>query len=278
MGYGMTQDSNPQAKEMADESMVRTLAAQALAIWPQEAPLLRRYGIEGEAEILDAGCGTGEITVRLAELFARARVLGVDILAPHLERGRARAAEMGLAERVRFEERSVYHLGLPAASFDLVVCRHVVHAIPDADRVLAELVRVVRPGGRLHVLAEDYGMIHFEPRRLDPNAFWSVGPVEFGRAMGTDMQVGRKTYRMLHELGLRDLTVDYVVVDTIRVPRATFAAIWESWRDGYADSVAEHTPISRQEFLAHFEDMLATIRDPAGYGVWLVPIVAGRVP
>jgi len=35
---------NPQAREMADESMVRNLAAQALAIWPQEEPLIRRYG------------------------------------------------------------------------------------------------------------------------------------------------------------------------------------------------------------------------------------------
>jgi hypothetical protein len=36
-------DLNPQAKEMADESMVRNLAAQAEAIWPQEKPLFDRY-------------------------------------------------------------------------------------------------------------------------------------------------------------------------------------------------------------------------------------------
>ncbi len=274
----MTENLNPQAKEMAAESMVRTLAAQAAAIWPQEEPLVRRYGIVGEAAILDAGCGTGESSARLADLFPRARVLAVDILAAHLERGRARAAAAGLGGRVRFEERSVYELGLPGRSFDLVVCRHVVHAIPDARRVLAELARVVRPGGWLHVLAEDYGMIHFEPRELDADHFWSVAPIEFGRALGTDMQVGRKTYRMLRELGLRHVTVDYVVVDTVRVERETFAAIWEAWRDGYADAVAEHTAMSRERFLAHFADMLASIRDPSGYGVWQVPVVAGQVP
>src|SRR6186713_1838265 len=108
----MTENTNPQAKEMADESMVRTLAAQAEAIWPQEAPLFERYGLPPDAEVLDAGCGTGEITVRLAERLRRARVLGVDILAEHLERGRERARARGLAERVRFEERSVYALEL----------------------------------------------------------------------------------------------------------------------------------------------------------------------
>ena len=95
--------------------------------------------------------------------------------------------------------------------------------------------------------------------------------------MGTDLHVGRRTYRLLRQLGLCNVTVDYLVVDTLRVPRATFAAIWEAWRDGYADAIAEHTPMTRERFLAHFDDMLATIRDPEGYGVWFVPIIAGQV-
>jgi SAM-dependent methyltransferase len=274
----MSENTNPQAKEMADESMVRTLAAQAEAIWPQEAPLFDRYRLRPYAEVLDAGCGTGEISVRLGERYAQLRVLGVDILGEHLERARAAAAARGLGERVRFEERSVYALDLPSATFDLAVCRHVLHAIPDPRRVLAELARVVRPGGFLHVLAEDYGMIHFAPRALDADRFWSVGPTGFGEATGTDFHIGRKTPGLMAELGLTDITVDYAIVDTARVPRATFAAIWESWRDGYADAIAAHTPITREEVLAHFEDMLATIRDPQGYGVWMSPIVAGRVP
>ena len=60
---------NPQANEMADESMVRNLAAQAEAIWPQEKPLFDRYRLPIEANVLDAGCGTGEISLRLAQMF-----------------------------------------------------------------------------------------------------------------------------------------------------------------------------------------------------------------
>ena len=62
-------DLNPQAKQMADESMVRGLDAQARAIWPQEMQFIRRYAIPADARILDAGCGTGEGSSRLAELF-----------------------------------------------------------------------------------------------------------------------------------------------------------------------------------------------------------------
>lgn len=269
---------NPQAREMADASMVRTLAAQADAIWPQEAPLFARYRLPPDAAILDAGCGTGEITVRLAALYPEARVLGVDVLAASLARGRARAVATGVADRARFEERSVYELDLPAATFDLVVCRHVLHSIPDPPRVLAELVRVLRPGGWLHVLSEDYGMIHFAPRALDADAFWQRAPRALGEATGTDMHLGRKTYGLFRAAGLADVAVDYAIVDPLRVPRSTFAAIWEAWRDGFEQTVAEHTAVSAAEFRAHFEDMLATIRDPDGYGVWMSPIVSGRVP
>src|SRR5215510_1033119 len=138
----MADPLNPQAKEMADESMVRNLAAQADAIWPQEQPLFTRYALPSDSSILDAGCGTGEISMRLAGMFERARLLGVDVIDEHLERARARCARFGA--RTRFEHRSIYDLGLPGGTFDLVVCRHVLQAIPHPERVLAELARVTR--------------------------------------------------------------------------------------------------------------------------------------
>jgi len=271
----MVDPLNPQAREMADESMVRTLAAQAEAIWPQEQPLFARYGLRADAYILDAGCGTGEVSTRLAHLFDNARLLGVDVIDEHLERARARCA--GLGARVRFEHRSIFELGLPDQTFDLVVCRHVLQAIPHPERVIAELARVTKRGGWLHLIAEDYLMINFEPRRLDADDFWSRGPRAFGDAIGTDLRIGRKTYGILRRLGFTDITIDYVIVDPLRVPRDTMAAIWLAWRDGFADAIAQHTAVTREQFNAHFDDMIATIRDPSGYAVWHVPVVAARV-
>ncbi len=70
--------------------MVRNLDAQARAIWPQEILLLRRYALPEALRILDAGCGTGEAASRLADLFPRAHVLGVDIVDHHLGLDRER--------------------------------------------------------------------------------------------------------------------------------------------------------------------------------------------
>ena len=269
-------DLNPQAKQMADESMVRNLAAQARAIWPQEVPLLHRYALPAEPQILDAGCGTGEAASRLAELFPQARVLGVDIIDHHLELARSRYAR--LAPRLTFEHQSVFELAAADRSFDLTACRHVIQSIPHPDRVIAELARVTRRGGYLHLIAEDYGMLHFQRGALDPRDFWHVAPTYFEAATGTDLFIGRNAFGILAAMNLEEISVDYVVVDTLRVSRETFAEILEAWRDGYAEPIGELTPISRDSALAYFEQMIANVRDQRGYAVWMVPVVSARVP
>jgi ubiquinone/menaquinone biosynthesis C-methylase UbiE len=269
-------DLNPQAKQMADESMVRNLDAQARAIWPQELELIRRYVLPSDARMLDAGCGTGEISSRLANLFPQAQVLGVDIIDHHLDLARGRYA--GLAPRLAFEHQSVFELSAADRTFDLTVCRHVLHSIPYADRVIAELVRVTRSGGYLHLIPEDYGMIHFQRGRLDPRDFWYTVPASFGSASGTDLFIGRNTFGMLAAMRLEEVKVDFVVVDTLRVPRETFATIIEAWRDGYSDSIAQLTPFTRELALAYFNEMIENIRDTRRYAVWMVPVVSARVP
>lgn len=269
-------DLNPQARQMADESMVRNLDAQARAIWPQEVPLIRRYALPAKARILDAGCGTGEASSRLAELFPNASVLGVDIVDAHLDLARSRYAHFG--SRLRFEHQSIYELAEANESFDLVVCRHVIHSIPHPERVLAELARVTRPGGYLHVIPEDYGMLHFQGGALDPRDFWYQVPASFGSATGTDLFIGRNTFSILSAMNLEQITVDYIVVDTLRVPRETFAAILEAWRDGFAESIGELTPITREVAVRYFDQMIANIRNPQGYAVWMVPVVSARIP
>jgi ubiquinone/menaquinone biosynthesis C-methylase UbiE len=269
-------DLNPQARQMADESMVRNLDAQARAIWPQEVPLLQRYGLAPDASILDAGCGTGEGASRVVRLFPGARVLAVDILDDHLARARSRYAD--LAPRLTFEHQSIFALRERAGSFDLTVCRHVLHSIPQADAVIAELARVTRPGGYLHLIAEDYGMLHFQRGQLDPRDFWHEGPRAMERATKTDLSIGRNTFGILTALGLENVAIDYVVVDTIRVPRETFATIITAWRDGYAGAIGELTPISQESATDYFNQMIANIRDPMGYAVWMVPVVSARIP
>ena len=79
-------------------------------------------------------------------------------------------------------------------------------------------------------------------------------------------------------MGLEEIKVDYIVVDTVRVPRETFAAIIQAWRDGYAEPIAEVTRFTSKAAVEYFDQMIANIRDPLGYAVWMVPVVSARVP
>jgi hypothetical protein len=100
----------------------------------------------------------------------------------------------------------------------------------------------------------------------------------YGVAHNTDLAIGRRGWALCHELGLQDVTVDYLTVDTVRVPRETFASIITAWRDGYSEVLSQHTRFSLPEVLAHFNELIASIRDPKAYAVWHVPIVSATVP
>lgn len=267
--------SSPQQKEMADESMVRNLAAQAEAIWPQESAIFARHPL-GEAKVLDVGCGTGEIIARLAGTYPQATFTGIDLEEPHLRRAAERCA--AFASRVGFRQGDAMDLPFDDGSFDFVICRHVVQAVPDAARVIAEIGRVVRPGGRIHLIAEDYGMLWCHPTELDADGFWQVFPPRFGAAVGCDLHVGRKAFTLLHDARMADIAADYVVVDTLRVPRETFARIWEAWRDGYTDSMVEYCGTTRAELDRRWREMIDCVRDPRGYALWQVPVWTARRP
>ncbi len=259
---------------MADESMVRTLAAQVEAIWPQEQPLLARYGLPAEAKILDVGCGTGEFSARVARLFPRARITGIDVELSSLATARTRYSDV--ASRLTFEAGDAFHLRFADRSFDMVACRHVTQAVPDVDKLLAELLRVTKPEGWIHVLSEDYAMLHMMSGPLDPDVFWHEGPVKYTARTGTDARIGRKTWSLLQKLGLQNLRVDYAIVDTVRVKREIFASILTAWRDGYADALATESSMSLPVVRQYFDEIIASVLNPQHYAVWFVPIISGQ--
>ena len=268
--------NSPQAKEMADESMVRNLTAQAEAIWPQERLVFARHAPKADERILDCGCGTGELLLRLGSEFPGVHLTGVDLETAHLERARNRTQQAGI--QAELHQGDVFHLPFKSDMFDLTVSRHVLQAIPNAPKAVAEMWRVTKPGGRMHMLAEDYGMLWCHPTALGSDGFWQVLPQKFAEAIGTDNQVGRKMFSTLTALGAADIHVDYVVVDTIRVPRDTFARIWEAWRDGYTDALAQHTSMPREEITRRWNEMIDCVRDPKGYALWQIPVWTARKP
>ena len=272
----MTHEHNPQADQMGDESMVRNLEAQAIAIWPQEEPLFERYGLSADCRILDVGCGTGEISSRLARLYPHASVIAVDMLENSLEIARDRHHD--LAPRLEFRQQDAFKLEFEPHSFDLVVCRHMLQAVPRPVAVLAGFKRQLKPGGWLHLINEDYGMLHMQHGETNPDRLWHAGVISLLENTGTDGRVGRNSFTMLHRLGMTDIHIDYIVLDTLRVERETFAQIMQAWQDGYTKTIAENTALGEQEIRDTFKRIVADILNPERYAVWHVPVISARAP
>ena len=107
----------------------------------------------GEA-VLDAGCGTGEATVMLAELVAPGgRAVGVDRSAELL--ACARRAACGVRSTA-FLDGDVMALPCEDATFDAAYCERVFLHLDDPQAAMGELARVLRPGGRLLVVDMDH--------------------------------------------------------------------------------------------------------------------------
>lgn len=100
--------------------------------------------------ILDAGCGTGNLTTRLAQR-SRSFVVGVDATPEMLNRAanKCRRAIPHNSSWALLQGDLTQPLPFKSESFDAVVCIHVLYALPDVQRALKEFQRVLRPGGGL---------------------------------------------------------------------------------------------------------------------------------
>jgi ubiquinone/menaquinone biosynthesis C-methylase UbiE len=123
---------------------VRTAAERAA--WERIFGLVLPAG--GSLQSLDVGCGTGFLSLELAQRGHR--VTGVDFAPSMLALAERKAAERGLA--VHFEPADAEQLPYAPASFDLVISRHVLWTLPHPEAAIDEWLRVLRPGGRLVIV------------------------------------------------------------------------------------------------------------------------------
>jgi SAM-dependent methyltransferase len=99
------------------------------------------------SRLLDAGCGSGQFALALAERGAL--VTGVDLSPEMIRLARDNAARLGEQVPVRWIEGTVDDVPLPSGSMDAIHARMVLPFVPDIPEALREFRRVLRPGGRL---------------------------------------------------------------------------------------------------------------------------------
>lgn len=188
------------------ESIRETGAAIAKELAPQ--PL----------RVLDVGCGDGTTAIPFAQ--EGCSVVGLDIASNLVRAGNARAAELSLTEKCRFEEGDASKMvNTPSNEFDLVYTQFGAMFAPRPNDVAKELVRVAKPGGRIVMANWIAGDPTFASQLLAVSAKYSpppaegfVSPVLWGNeevvrerftAAGVandDIHCERKTYWFVHKM------------------------------------------------------------------------------
>ena len=187
--------AGPPASEMP------SAAAYDWVIGTPLAGFYRRVAAEVAARaprgaILDVGCGSGRVAVGIARAAPDARIVGVDVLPDMIERARSHAVRAGAADRAEFRIGDAGALPFADGTFDAVVSTFSLHHWPDPARGLAEIFRVLKPGGVALIYEPARWMLRFE--RLDVpladlvaaspfggggavEAYWRVGPLPLAR-------------------------------------------------------------------------------------------------
>ncbi|MCV6604971.1 MAG: methyltransferase domain-containing protein, partial [Porticoccaceae bacterium] len=165
----------------------------------------KSYDVMGAKEggvYLDLGCGTGDDAIALAEIAGSSgRVVGVDNSALMIAEADKKAEQAGV--EVEFYQSSGDALEFEDGTFDACRADRVFQHLPDREKVLEEMIRVTRPGGKILLNDPDYGgrMVDGYDRELTNRILTYVND------RVRNPWAGRQHYRLMKQAGLVDLVV-----------------------------------------------------------------------
>lgn len=170
--------------------------------------LLDRLGLEPGHTVLDLGCGTGDHTREVAARLAPGgQAVGVDFSTSMIAEATRRQAASDAP--VRFEHGDAQHLAFETGTFDACRTERMLCHVPDCQVALREMVRVVRPGGRVGVIDFDAaGTIIDHPDRATTGAF-----VATMTDVVRNPWMGRALRRLMGEVGLVDIDVRPAILE-----------------------------------------------------------------
>lgn len=168
--------------------VVRQAAEHAMAL----------LALQAGARVLEVGCGNGVFLPRLATAVGlTGQVVGIDHSSDLLEQARTRLTELGIANAVQLKVCDAYQLPFGDGNFNAAHCERVLMHLDEPKKALAEMARVVQPGGVVVAAEPDWAGIRLD--HPDREAF----DVVFRRALThRNSDMGLRLFRLMGEVGL----------------------------------------------------------------------------
>ena len=134
--------------------------------------------------LLDIATGTGDFAILAAQMLNLEKIVGADISEGMMAIGREKVKSAGLQEVISFEKEDCTRLSYSEATFDAVIAAFGIRNFADLDKGLAEMCRVLKPGGHLSIV-ELTSPVSFPMKQLFHIYSHTVLPV-YGRLISKD--------------------------------------------------------------------------------------------
>jgi len=158
--------------------------------------------------VADFGCGPGYTTIEIAKWVGPSgHVHALDINSDFVTQSRKNAHAAGVGDRVTAHQSDGSVLPLPDASLDRLTARNTVIYVDDPERTIREFWRVLKPGGKAHIIEGDWPMMVVEPI---PSKDWADLVNAASHACRTP-DIGRKLYGLMKLAQFSDVNVQVIV-------------------------------------------------------------------
>ncbi|KYF57243.1 quinone methyltransferase [Sorangium cellulosum] len=268
----------PSQGMLEDAEFIDVLRLQERIIWEHEKTGLMNHGLYPGMKIADIACGFGDFAILLQKEFKPEHIVGVDHSRPSLRYAQDHVRRLGL-ENVEYQYGDAAALLLPDNSFDFVSCRLSLQVFPQPERIMQELYRICKPGGRIYITNEllscAYGYPEPDLIRATYKRF-----VELGRSIGMDLDTGIKTRQIMADAGLEDIRVNLIDINNMNTDCFDFARVVECWISVTANMArtAGAPPEYHAELSTGLRAHMAAITHPHGLASWPIYAGSGRKP
>ncbi|MCI0468349.1 MAG: methyltransferase domain-containing protein [Beijerinckiaceae bacterium] len=186
------------------------LEHQSAALSAESDAQFEKIGIMPGERVVDLGCGPGDVLGLLSKRVGpTGLVLGIERDAHFASLARRYAAGHALSQ-MEVRTGDVYDTGLPRASFDGAHMRLVLVNVPEPERIVREMVSLVRPGGWVASFEADLLSLICDPPSPEWSRLLDVYKA-YSAAQGVDLCIGRRTHRLFRAAGVEDIRVDAIV-------------------------------------------------------------------
>ncbi|MBA2710957.1 MAG: alpha/beta fold hydrolase [Tatlockia sp.] len=190
---------------------LKRLQAQVDLFWKQELQRYQAYGLKDGMKILDAGCGWAYLTTKLCQHFHSVKVTALDQDPEMIKYASHNLHEKKLQDRVSLVQNSITSSQLESNQFDFVIARLLLEHLPDPSLGLAEIYRVLKPGGTVVLINNDFDFHTWTYPKVSAlkaiyNAYKNCRQAEGGHPT-----IGRSLPALLSKAGFKEVEFDMLV-------------------------------------------------------------------